>query len=44
MKTTLNEATSLSTGTAPPPSDSSVYSINFCRKVEYVPQDRSYFI
>ena len=27
-----------------PPSDSSVYSINVCRKVEYVPQDRSYFI
>ena len=27
-----------------PPSDSSVYSINVCRKVEHVPQDRSYFI
>ena len=27
-----------------PPSDSSVYSINVYRKVEYVPQDRSYFI
>ena len=27
-----------------PPSDSSVYSINVCRKVEYIPKDRSYFI
>ena len=27
-----------------PPSDGSVYSINVYRKVEYVPQDRSYFI
>ena len=27
-----------------PPSDGSVYSINVCRKVEYIPQERSYFI
>ena len=27
-----------------PPSDCSVYSINVCRKVEYIPRDRSYFI
>ena len=27
-----------------PPSDSSVYSINVCRKVEYIPKDRTYFI
>ena len=32
------------TQSTPPPSDSSVYSINVCRKIEYVPQDRSYFI
>ena len=27
-----------------PPSDSSAYSINVCRKVEYIPKDRNYFI